>query len=427
MKPKNNLREFYNMPSNNIKNINYDVNAVREEFPIFNENIWGKPLCYLDSAASMQKPITVLNEINKSYSKSYSNVHRGLHFLSEKATNDYEEARSKIAKFLNANEKEIIFSSGATASINLVAYSWGLQNLKKGDEIILTIAEHHANFVPWQYIANMKGAKIRVAIFDPDYEFDISSIKKLVNSKTKIITFPHVSNVLGTIFPVKEICKFARENDILSFVDGCQGAIHFPVNVKELGCDFYCFSGHKLYGPTGVGVLYGKEKILYEMKPFMCGGDMIDEVSITNTTYAEPPLRFEAGTPPITQAISLGYAVDWVNKIDLKKICSHESLLVEYCYNKLSSIKGLKIFGKNKNKAGVISFTMNCAHAHDIATIVDRDGVAVRAGHHCAQPLLDQFNIVSTTRASFGAYTTFEDIDRLADSLIKVKKIFGEA
>ena len=403
----------------------YDVKAIRSEFPALKEKVWNKPLVYLDSAASMQKPKKVLNAISKNYFTNYSNVHRGLHFLSEKATDNYENSRKKIAKFLNSNEDEIIFTSGATAAINLVAYSWGNENLKENDEIILTIAEHHANFVPWQYIAKSKGAKIKICFFNPDEDFDITLIKNLISEKTKLIAFPHVSNVLGTIFPVKEICDLARESQAISFVDGCQGAIHFPVDVKQLGCDFYCFSGHKLYGPTGVGVLYGENKILQNMKPFLCGGDMIDNVSIQETTFADPPLRFEAGTPPIVEAIVLGSAIDWVNKIGIEKINAHEKDLICYGFDKLNSIKGVNIFGKNKNKAGVISFTMDCAHAHDIATIIDREGIAVRAGHHCAQPLLDAFNIVSTTRASVGAYTNFEDFDRLSDALVKVKKIFG--
>ena len=405
----------------------YDLNKIRSEFPALQMKVWEKPLSYLDSAASMQKPKEVLDSINHNYSLNYSNVHRGLHFLSEKATQNYESARIKIAKFINANENEIIFTSGATAAINLVAYSWGRKFLNEDDEIIITIAEHHANFVPWQYISKSIGAKLKIVFFNPDEEFDIDEIKKLLSEKTKLIAFPHVSNVLGTVFPVKEICDLAKEVGAISLVDGCQGAIHFPVNVKELNCDFYCFSGHKLYGPTGIGILYGKNEILQEMPPFLCGGDMIDNVKIENTTFADPPLRFEAGTPPIVQAIALGKAVDWVESVGLKNIQNHEKKLICYGVEKLNSIKGVSIFGKNKNKAGVISFTMSCAHSHDIATIVDREGVAVRAGHHCAQPLLDAFDIVSTTRASVGAYTSFEDFDRLADALIKVKKIFGDS
>ena len=404
----------------------YDVNSIRSEFPALKKKVWEKPLSYLDSAASMQKPLEVIEAIRKNYMYNYSNVHRGLHYLSEKATDEYENSRKKIAKFINANEKEIIFTSGATASINLVAYSWGKRYLKQNDEIIITIAEHHANFVPWQNLAKEKDAILKIATFDPDKEFDISIIKKLITKKTKLIAFPHVSNVLGTIFPVKEICKLAKEANAYSLIDGCQGAIHFPVNVKDINCDFYCFSGHKLYGPSGIGVLYGKLDILSEMPPFLYGGDMIDNVSIEGTTYAEPPLKFEAGTPPIVPAIVLGTAVDWVNNVGIKNIHEHESKIISYGFEKLDSIDGVNIFGKNKNKAGVISFTMNCAHSHDIATLIDREGIAVRAGHHCAQPLLDEFDIVSTTRASVGAYTTKEDFDRLCDALIKVKKIFGD-
>jgi cysteine desulfurase/selenocysteine lyase len=306
-----------------------------------------------------------------------------------------------------------------------VAYSWGLKNLSVGDEIIITIAEHHANIVPWQLIAQQKGATIVAAQVNPDEDFDIEIIKKLVTDKTKIIAFPHVSNVLGTIFPVKEICKIAKECGAISVVDGCQGVIHGKVDVNELGCDFYCFSGHKLYGPTGIGVLYGRYEILDEMPPFLGGGDMIDVVKINHSTYADPPFRFEAGTPPIVEVIALGEAIDWVVETGIERIGKHEKDVISYGMSLLSSIDGVNIFGTAPNKTGVISFTMDCAHPHDIATIIDREGVAVRAGHHCAQPLMEAFNLVSTTRASVGAYSSNQDFDKLAESLAKVKKIFG--
>tara|TARA_B100000768_G_C11249955_1_gene363614 strand:+ start:325 stop:1545 length:1221 start_codon:yes stop_codon:yes gene_type:complete len=403
----------------------YDLEKIKNQFPALNRNVWDKPLIYLDSAASMQKPQKVLDAINKNYSFNYSNVHRGLHKLSEEATSNYEGARRKISKFINCNENEVVFTSGATAAINLVAYSWGLKNLSVGDEIIITIAEHHANIVPWQLIAQQKGATIVAAQVNPDEDFDIEIIKKLVTDKTKIIAFPHVSNVLGTIFPVKEICKIAKECGAISVVDGCQGVIHGKVDVNELGCDFYCFSGHKLYGPTGIGVLYGRYEILDEMPPFLGGGDMIDVVKINHSTYADPPLRFEAGTPPIVEVIALGEAIDWVVETGIERIGKHEKDVISYGMSLLSSIDGVKIFGTAPNKTGVISFTMDCAHPHDIATIIDREGVAVRAGHHCAQPLMDAFNLVSTTRASVGAYSSNQDFDKLAESLAKVKKIFG--
>ena len=403
----------------------YDLEKIKNQFPALNRNVWNKPLIYLDSAASMQKPQKVLDAINKNYSFNYSNVHRGLHKLSEEATSNYEGARRKISKFINCNENEVVFTSGATAAINLVAYSWGLKNLSVGDEIIITIAEHHANIVPWQLIAQQKGATIVAAQVNPDEDFDIEIIKKLVTDKTKIIAFPHVSNVLGTIFPVKEICKIAKECGAISVVDGCQGVIHGKVDVNELGCDFYCFSGHKLYGPTGIGVLYGRYEILDEMPPFLGGGDMIDVVKINHSTYADPPLRFEAGTPPIVEVIALGEAIDWVVETGIERIGKHEKDVISYGMSLLSSIDGVNIFGTAPNKTGVISFTMDCAHPHDIATIIDREGVAVRAGHHCAQPLMDAFNLVSTTRASVGAYSSNQDFDKLAESLTTVKKIFG--
>ena len=404
----------------------YDVVKIKEQFPALNRLVWDKPLIYLDSAASMQKPKKVLDAINKNYSFNYSNVHRGLHKLSEEATTNYEKARTKVAKFINCNEKEVVFTSGATAAINLVAYSWGLKNLSSGDEIIITIAEHHANIVPWQIIAKQTGAKIIAAKVDPDKNFDSEIIKSLVTDKTKVIAFPHVSNVLGTTFPVKDICKIADDCGAISVVDGCQGIIHGKVDVKTLNCDFYCFSGHKLYGPTGIGILFGKHQILEEMPPFLGGGDMIDTVKIQESTYAEPPTRFEAGTPPIVQAIALGEAIDWINDIGIDIIGIHEKEVISYGTLLLDSIDGVNVFGKAPNKTGVVSFTMDCAHSHDISTIIDRDGIAVRAGHHCAQPLMDAFDLVSTTRASVGAYSTKNDFDKLAESLNKVKKIFGD-
>ena len=399
----------------------YDVNKIKAQFPALNRRVWDKPLIYLDSAASMQKPQRVIDAINKSYSYNYSNVHRGLHKLSEEATSDYEGARRKIGNFINANEKEVVFTSGATAAINLIAYSWGLKNLSSGDEIIITIAEHHANIVPWQIIAEQKNLKIIAANISPNEDFDANIIKNLVTERTKVIAFPHVSNVLGTVFPVKEICKIANDCGAISVVDGCQGIIHGKVNVG----DFYCFSGHKLYGPTGIGVLFGKSHILEKMPPFLGGGDMIDVVKIEKSTYAEPPARFEAGTPPIVQAIVLGEAIDWVTEVGIDEIGKHEKDIISYGTSLLDSIAGVEVFGKAPSKTGVVSFTMDCAHSHDIATIIDREGIAVRAGHHCAQPLMDAFDLVSTTRASVGAYSTREDFDKLAESLTKVKKIFG--
>jgi len=403
----------------------YDVNKIKAQFPALNRTVWDNPLVYLDSAASMQKPRRVLDAINRNYSFNYSNVHRGLHKLSEEATSNYEGARCKIANFINCNQKEVVFTSGATAAINLIAYSWGIKNLSPGDEIIITIAEHHANIVPWQIIAEQKDVKIIAAKINPNEDFDAEIIKELVTEKTKIIAFPHVSNVLGTVFPVKKICKIASDCGAISVVDGCQGVIHGKVDVVELNCDFYCFSGHKLYGPTGIGVLYGKSNILENMPPFLGGGDMIDVVKINKSTYAEPPARFEAGTPPIVQAIALGEAIDWVLEVGIDEIGKHEKKIISYGTSLLESIDGVNVFGKAPSKTGVISFTMNCAHSHDIATIIDREGIAVRAGHHCAQPLMDAFDLVSTTRASVGAYSTYQDFDKLAEALTKVKKIFG--
>ena len=403
----------------------YDLQHIKGQFPALNRQVWNKPLVYLDSAASMQKPRKVLEAINKNYSFNYSNVHRGLHKLSEEATSSYEGARKKVADFINCNEQEVVFTSGATAAINLVAYSWGMKNILPGDEIIITIAEHHANIVPWQLIAEQKGASIIAADIDPNMDFDAGVIKKLVTDKTKVVAFPHVSNVLGTTFPVKEICKIAKDCGAISIVDGCQGVIHEKVDMVDLGCDFYCFSGHKLYGPTGIGILFGKYKILEEMPPFLGGGDMIDVVRIDKSTFADPPLRFEAGTPPIVEAIALGEAIDWVLEVGIDKIGAHEKNIVDYGTALLDSIEGVNVFGKAPSKTGVVSFTMDCAHPHDISTIIDNNGVAIRAGHHCAQPLMDRLDLSSTARASVGVYTTRAEFDVLAESLEKVRRIFG--
>ena len=306
-----------------------------------------------------------------------------MHWLSEKSTADYESVRLKVAKFLGCSrEDEIIFGSGATGLINLVANSWGRKNLKEGDEIIITVADHHANIVPWQLISEQTGSTIKAVPVDMNGEFEIQKLKDLVTDRTKLISVPHVSNVLGTIFPIKEISKIAKNAGAVSFIDGCQGAIHIPIDIKEIGCDFYTFSAHKLYGPSGVGVLWGRHNLLSDMPPFMGGGDMIDEVKISSSTYAQPPYRFEPGTPPIAEVIALGAALDFVTKIGMKNIHSHEKEVLSYFIDTLREIKGLKIIGEAKEKSGVISFTMDCAHPHDISTILDQKGIAIRAGHH---------------------------------------------
>ena len=410
----------------NLTNKVIDFSKIRSEFPILEKKINNHKMVYLDSAASAQKPKIVIETIENAYLETYSNVHRGLHWLSEQSTFKYEEVRKKAANFLGANnENEIIFGSGATQLINLIANSWGGKFLKQDDEIIITIADHHANIVPWQLISQKTGAKIKAIPVDENGEFNINSLKSLINKKTKIVSVPHVSNVLGTIFPIKEISRLAHEANAICVVDGCQGAIHLPVNVIDIGCDFYTFSSHKLYGPSGVGVLWGRSSILNDMPPFIGGGDMIDNVDIESSTYADPPHRFEAGTPPIAEVIAFGSAIDFVQAIGMTNIQIHEQKILKVFTEKLEEVNGLKIIGNSKSKSGVISFVFENAHPHDIATILDQKGIAIRAGHHCAQPLMKHFNITSTARASIGIYTQEHEVDDLINGLTTVKKLLG--
>ena len=399
---------------------------IRAKFPFLSREVNAKPIIYLDSAASSQKPQQVLDKLLRTYSHGYANIHRGLHTLSEEATDAYEEVRSKIARFINAADKdEVIFTSGATMSLNLIANCYGLQKLKSGDEILITVAEHHANIIPWQMLCQKTGAKIVAVPVDDDGCFNITELKDRVTKNTKIISVPHVSNVLGTIFPVKEISAIAHEINAICVVDGCQGVIHMPVDIQDIDCDFYVFSGHKLYGPSGIGICWGKAEILADMPPFLGGGDMIDDVEIDSATYSQPPSRFEAGTPPIAECIALGAAVDFVTDIGMDKIASHEKSLLLYGHQRLASVKGLSFVGTSPNKSGVISFTLDAAHPHDISTLIDQDGIAIRAGHHCAQPLMKFLNLSSTARASIAVYSEPEDFDALAISLEKVNRIFG--
>ena len=403
-----------------------DFNQIRSEFPILEKKINNNKMVYLDSAASAQKPKQVVETLNKAYLETYSNVHRGLHWLSEQSTSKYEDVRKKAANFLGtADHNEIIFGSGATQLINLIANSWGRKFLELNDEIIITIADHHANIVPWQLVAQQTGAKIKAVPVDDNGNFNINDLEELITEKTKIISVPHVSNVLGTIFPVKEIAKLAHKVNAICVVDGCQGAIHLPVDVKDIDCDFYTFSSHKLYGPSGVGVLWGRSSILQEMPPFIGGGDMIDNVDIESSTYADPPHRFEAGTPPIAEVIAFGAAIDFVQAIGMDNIREHEQKILKTFTDKLEDVKGLRIIGNSISKSGVISFVFENAHPHDIATILDQKGIAIRAGHHCAQPLMKHFNVTSTARASIGIYTQENEVDDLIDGLNTVKKLLG--
>ena len=407
-------------------NMMYDVEKIRADFPILSEEIRGQSLVFLDSAASAQKPRQVIDRVSDVYETSYANVHRGLHYLSEHATTAYEGAREKIRAFINADDvREVIYTKGATDAINLVAGSWGRQNLQAGDEIIISYAEHHSNIVPWQLLCEEKGAVLKVIPVDDEGAFHLDDFTALLSERTKIVAVTHVSNVLGTVLPIKEMARLAHQQGAVIMIDGCQGITHITIDVQDLDCDFYAFSGHKLYGPSGIGVLYGKAHLLEAMPPYQSGGDMIERVTFAKTTWAELPHKFEAGTPPIAQAIGLGAAIDYVRSIGIAAIAAHEQDLLNYTTQKLSAVDGVRLIGTAAGKVSVISFVMDCAHPHDIATIVDQTGVAIRAGHHCAQPLIDRFEIPSAARASFGMYNTRDDADRLVASLEKVKEIFA--
>lgn len=403
-----------------------EIDGIRAQFPILSRAVHGNPLIYLDSAASAQKPQSVLEAMRTVYETHYANVHRGLHMLSEESTQAYEATREKVQQFLKCpSDQEVIFTPSATAGFNLIAFAWGGANLKPGDEILISVADHHANIVPWQMIAQRTEASVNAVPVAEDGSVRIETIKAMISERTKIISLPHVSNVLGTVFPLKEIADAAHAVGAIFVVDGCQGAVHLPVDVQDIGCDFYIFAPHKLYGPNGVGVVWGKMEILDAMPPFMGGGDMIDQVQIEQSTYAPPPHRFEAGTPPIVEVIGLGAAIDFVLDIGMEKIKQYEAGLINYAHQALSSVEGLKLVGTAPGKSGVVSFTMDCAHPHDISTIVDRKGVAIRAGHHCAQPLMEFMGISSTARASFGVYSQKQDIDMLVDALGTVRKLFA--
>jgi cysteine desulfurase/selenocysteine lyase len=404
----------------------YDVEAIRRDFPILSREIYGKPLVYLDNGASAQKPNVVIDTISRAYRNEYANVHRGLHFLSNTATEAYEKARETARRFINAaHPDEIIFTRNATEGINLVADSFGRDGIGAGDEIVLSIMEHHSNIVPWNYHRERKGAVIRWAPVADDGTFLLDEFVKLLTPRTKIVAITHMSNVLGTVVPVKEICRLAHERGIPVLVDGAQGAVHLPVDVQDIDCDFYSFTGHKVYGPTGIGILYGKRDRLKAMPPYMGGGEMIAEVSTERVTYAEPPHRFEAGTPPIVQAIGLGAALEYMEKIGREKIGAHEARLAAYAHERLARINSLTIYGHAEGKGAIVAFNMAGAHPHDVSTIIDRAGVAVRAGTHCAQPLLARYGVTSTCRASFALYNTEEEVDRLAEALQKAHEFFS--
>ncbi|MGI9481816.1 MAG: aminotransferase class V-fold PLP-dependent enzyme [Hyphomicrobiales bacterium] len=404
----------------------YDVEKIRADFPILSREVYGKPLVYLDNAASAQKPQVVLDRIQQAYGHEYANVHRGLHYLSNTSTEAFEDARESVRAFINAGSvDEIIFTRNATEAINLVAQSFGGQVIGEGDEIIISILEHHSNIVPWHFHRERNGAVIKWAPVSDDGDFLLEEFEKLLSPKTKMVAMTQMSNALGTIVPIKQVIDLAHEKGIPVLVDGSQAAVHLAVDVHALDADFYVFTGHKTYGPSGIGVLYGKKELLSVMPPYQGGGEMILDVFQDKITYAEPPHRFEAGTPAIVQAIGLGAALNYMSSIGLDKIMAHESALRDYADQRLREINSLRLFGTAKEKGAIFSFAMESAHAHDISTVIDRSGVAVRAGTHCTQPLLERFGVTSTCRASFGMYNTMDEVDALADSLKKAAEFFA--
>jgi cysteine desulfurase/selenocysteine lyase len=404
----------------------FDVEKIREDFPVLKQKIHGKPLVYLDNAATSQKPQSVIDAIVKFYTVDCANIHRGVHELSQRSTAAYEETRAKTKRFLNARTKsEIIFVRGTTEGINLVAYSWGRGNVRAGDEIVITGLEHHSNIVPWQILCEEKGAKLRVIPIDDSGELILEEYEKLLGPRTRMVAIGHVSNALGTINPVRKIIEMAHRAGAVTLVDGAQAVPHMKVDVQALDADFYAFSGHKIFGPTGIGVLYGKSKLLNAMPPYQGGGDMIRTVTFEKTTYNDLPYKFEAGTPDIAGGIGLGAALDYVARIGIEKIAAYEHELLLYGTEALSRIPGLRIIGTAREKAAVLSFVIEGIHPHDIGTVLDRQGIAVRTGHHCAQPVMDRYQVPATTRASLAFYNTFGEIDALARGLEKVKEIFS--
>ncbi len=404
----------------------YDVEAIRRDFPILAREVYGKPLVYLDNGASAQKPKAVIDAITHAYSNEYANVHRGLHFLSNAATDAYEKARETVRRFLNApNVDTIVFTKSTTEAINTVAYGWGMPNVGEGDEIVISIMEHHSNIVPWHFIRERQGAKIVWVPVREDGSLDMAAFEASLTDRTKLVAITHMSNVLGTVTPIHDIVRIAHARGIKVLVDGSQSAVHMPIDVQDIDCDFFVCTGHKVYGPSGIGVLYGKPEALEAMRPFQGGGEMIEDVSEDAITYNHPPHRFEAGTPPIVQAIGLGAALEYMESVGREAIAAHEADLRDYAHERLRAINSLRIFGDAPGKGAIVSFEMEGIHAHDVSMVIDRSGVAVRAGTHCAQPLLKRLGVTSTCRASFAMYNTRAEIDVLADSLEKARKFFG--
>ena len=404
----------------------FDVEQVRADFPILHIEVEGKPLVYLDNAASSQMPQPVIDRLVRYQTTEHANIHRAVHTLSERATAAYEEARRKLQRFINApDEREVIFTSGTTEAINLVMHGYGRKFIKAGDEIILTTLEHHSNIVPWQMLAEETGAKIRVLPINDAGELCLDEFKQLLNARTKLVGVSHVSNALGSINPVKEMIALAHRHRVPVLVDGAQAAPHMAVDVQDLDCDFYAFSGHKLCGPTGIGVLYGKAALLEKMQPFKGGGDMILSVSFEKTIYNTIPYKFEAGTPPIAAAIGLGAAVDYLSALGMEAIARHEHALLQYATGQLNALPGLRLIGTARNKAAVLSFTLDGIHPHDVGTLLNQDGIAVRTGHHCAQPVMARFKVPATTRASFAFYNSMAEVDALIAGIRSVQKVFA--
>jgi cysteine desulfurase / selenocysteine lyase len=407
--------------------LTYDINGIRADFPALKLEPYGRPLVYLDNAASAQKPKVVLDRMIRAYETEYANVHRGLHYLANAATEAYEEARETCRAFINApSADEVIFTKNATEAYNLVASSLGRHlDIGEGDEIILSIMEHHSNIVPWHYWREQKGAVIKWAPVDEDGNFLFDAFEKLISARTKVISITMMSNALGTIVPAKEICAIGKKHGIPVLIDGAQAAVHLDIDVQDLGCDFFVMTGHKLYGPSGIGVLWGRKALLDAMPPFLGGGEMIRVVTEDSVTYNDSPHRFEAGTPPLVQAIGLGEALKYINAIGKPAIRAHEDALVRYAHDKLGEINSIRIIGKAKHKSAVVSFAFENAHAHDVATVIDRQGVAVRAGTHCTMPLMTRFGVTATCRASFALYNTMDEVDALANALRKAETLFG--
>lgn len=400
----------------------FNISDIRADFPILSRTIYKRPLIYFDNAATTQKPVQVIRAISDYYEQENCNIHRGVHYLSIRATEEFEEARREIREFINAaNTHEVIFTKGASESLNLVASSFGKKYLKEGDEVITTIMEHHSNFVPWQLICEEKGAKLRIADILPDGELDLAHLYSLISPRTKLITLTHVSNVLGTINPLKEIIAYAHQKGVPVMVDGAQAVSHINVDVSDLDCDFYCFSGHKMYGPMGTGVLYGKEKWLEEMPPYQGGGEMVKDVRVEKTTFNELPFKFEAGTPNVEGVMGLRAAVRYLKHLGMDEVGAYEDELLKHATERLMAVEGMRIYGTAPEKASLVSFLVGDIHPFDAGTIIDKMGIAVRTGHHCAQPLIDHFGIPGTVRASFAFYNTKEEIDRLAEAIIRVK------